>query len=90
MPEKDITTVQELAGAVKQGFQETRKDIRGVKSDIRDLTEKIDSIHSDLIKHDERADKMTEMLQGLADVRRLEDRVEKIRQFIREQHHVEV
>jgi predicted transcriptional regulator len=94
MPEKEITTIQELAAALRERYDEAHKDVRGLKFDIRDLRQEMgagfEAIRSDLVKHDERAEKMMEMLQGLVDLRRLEDKVERIRQFIREQHHVEV
>ncbi len=72
--------------------------VRGLKFDIRDLGKEmtrrfdgvdktIGSIHSDLIKHDKRAN---EMLQNLLDLQTLQHTVEKMRQVIREQHGVEI
>jgi hypothetical protein len=92
--ENNIATIQELAAALGERFDKTDKDVRGLKFDIRDLRKEMDAgfgaVRSDLVKHDERAEKMMEMLQGLVDLRRLEEKVERIRQFIRDEHHVEV
>ncbi len=90
MAEKKISTIQELAGVVQEGFQKTRKDIRGVKFDIRDLHKDVKSIQTDLIEHDKRAEKVTEAIQGLYDLKDLQGRLQRIREFIREQHGIEV
>lgn len=49
MPEK--VTVEKLHADMESGFQAVRKDIK--------------MIHQDLIKHDERTDKIIEMMQSL-------------------------
>lgn len=90
MAEKKISTIEELAGAVQEGFREARKDVRGLKFDIRDLHKDVKSIQTDLIERDKRAEKVTETIQGLYDLKDLQGRLQRIREFIREQHGIEV
>ena len=66
----------ELAEAIKEGFDRIGTDIR--------------RINKDLIAHDTRTDKMIEMIQALQDQRILEQKVDRIRQFLREKHQIEI
>ena len=90
MREKNISTIQELAGIIQEGFQEASKDVRGLKFDIRDLHKDVKSIQADLIEHDKRADKMAEAIQGLYELKNLQHKVERIQDFLRKKYRVEV
>jgi hypothetical protein len=66
----------EFAEIIKEGFDRIGTDIH--------------RINEDLIAHDTRTDKMIEMIQALQDQRILEQKVDRIRQFLREKHQVEI
>ena len=72
----------------QEHFDETIKDLKGLITTRFDKLEKdISVVHSDLIKHDERAETYAANILAMYE---LQKKVEKIRQFIHETHGVEL
>jgi len=82
--EKDITSAFKRLETGQAGLLEGQKKLEGGQKKI--LAE-IKSVHSDLIKHDERADTF---MQKLLDVEELQRVVGKLRAVVREELNVEV
>ena len=74
MPKK--ITIENLAEKIDSGFERADKNFKLVRDD--------------LIKHDERTDKIIELIQDLGHWQRVDEKVERIREFLRKQHKVEV
>jgi len=72
---KKITTIEELADAMHAGFASVGKEMAKA-TDLANLEEKVDHL--------------TERVNGLADLARLRDQVERIRDALRDKLHVEV
>ena len=68
----------------------TKEDINSAKDDVKSVKGDIKQIRGDLVKHDERTEKIIEMIQDLAQWKRVDEKVERIREFLRKQHKVEV
>lgn len=47
---KDRVTIEDLAGMVKRGFDETAKQIDLVKVDVEDIKERVENIEKILLK----------------------------------------
>ena len=62
------STIEHLQDEMLRGFTRLEEQIAALRSEVRDdlrhVRKDILAIHSDLIKHDERADKMLDILQG--------------------------
>ena len=69
-------TLEDLRDEMVKGLARLEEQIAGLRSEVRDdlrhVRKDILAIHSDLIKHDERADKMLDMLQGRPGTREIE------------------
>ena len=76
---------KDLTEALKE--MATRNDIYGLGKKIDKVQKDIISIHSDLIEHDKRNEKM---LEHLAENQRISERLERIRENIKTKLGVEV
>ena len=74
MPKK--ITIENLAEKIDSGFESADKNFKLVRDD--------------LITHDERTDTIIELIQDLGHWQRVDEKVERIREFLRKQHKVEV
>ncbi|TSC77518.1 MAG: hypothetical protein G01um101424_365 [Parcubacteria group bacterium Gr01-1014_24] len=90
MEEANLNTIQK---ELREGFGKVDERIGKVDENLGRLGKietNIESIHSDLIAHDERTEKIIGEIQTLSETRRLPEKVEKMREVIKEKLGVEV